>query len=173
MEWAHLFVGVWLWWLSSILIPFHTQIDYSKNGLWNSLSESIISAPLQIRSQPHPTATMETSWLCGDVPFELGEKAFCTRVRTCNIDSKLEWERDKAGTREELGCWFELVFAFVSPWIVDDNIAPDKPLDSAVLSRLKHFSAMNKLKKMALRVRFHFIFLLEEYLMSTIYPEIC
>jgi hypothetical protein len=31
--------------------------------------------------------------------------------------------------------------------------APDKPLDSAVLSRLKQFSAMNKLKKMALRVR--------------------
>jgi len=44
---------------------------------------------------------------------------------------------------------------FVSghPWIVDDNLAPDKPLDSAVLSRLKQFSAMNKLKKMALRVR--------------------
>lgn len=37
------------------------------------------------------------------------------------------------------------------PWIADDN-APDKPLDSAVLSRLKQFSAMNKLKKMALRV---------------------
>ncbi|CAK9139406.1 unnamed protein product [Ilex paraguariensis] len=37
------------------------------------------------------------------------------------------------------------------PWIVDDRIAPDKPLDSAVLSRLKQFSAMNKLKKMALR----------------------
>ncbi|KAF9660861.1 hypothetical protein SADUNF_Sadunf19G0007700 [Salix dunnii] len=40
------------------------------------------------------------------------------------------------------------------PWIVDDRIAPDKPLDSAVLSRLKQFSAMNKLKKMALRVSF-------------------
>ncbi|KAF3967423.1 hypothetical protein CMV_008579 [Castanea mollissima] len=38
------------------------------------------------------------------------------------------------------------------PWIADDN-APDKPIDSAVLSRLKKFSAMNKLKKMALRVR--------------------
>ncbi|KAJ6707649.1 SERINE/THREONINE-PROTEIN KINASE [Salix viminalis] len=38
------------------------------------------------------------------------------------------------------------------PWIVDDRIAPDKPLDSAVLSRLKQFSAMNKLKKMALHV---------------------
>ncbi|XP_062158251.1 calcium-dependent protein kinase SK5-like [Alnus glutinosa] len=37
------------------------------------------------------------------------------------------------------------------PWIVDD-IAPDIPLDSAVLTRLEQFSAMNKLKKMALRV---------------------
>lgn len=33
-----------------------------------------------------------------------------------------------------------------------DGVAPDKALDSAVLSRLKQFSAMNKLKKMALRV---------------------
>ncbi|KAE9612423.1 hypothetical protein Lal_00039735 [Lupinus albus] len=38
------------------------------------------------------------------------------------------------------------------PWIQVDGEAPDKPLDSAVLSRLKQFSAMNKLKKMALRV---------------------
>ncbi|KAK4353530.1 hypothetical protein RND71_025724 [Anisodus tanguticus] len=37
------------------------------------------------------------------------------------------------------------------PWM-DDSMTPDKPLDSAVLSRLKQFSAMNKLKKMALRV---------------------
>lgn len=45
---------------------------------------------------------------------------------------------------------------------MDDRVAPDKPLDSAVLSRLKKFSAMNKLKKMALRVRF-FICLLFAY----------
>ncbi|XP_015058992.1 calcium-dependent protein kinase 11-like [Solanum pennellii] len=38
------------------------------------------------------------------------------------------------------------------PWIVDDNVAPDRPLGSAVLSRLKQFCDMNKLKKMALRV---------------------
>jgi hypothetical protein len=44
------------------------------------------------------------------------------------------------------------------PWIVDDAVAPDKPIDSAVLSRLKNFSAMNKLKKMALMVQsFHSI----------------
>lgn len=38
------------------------------------------------------------------------------------------------------------------PWIQKDGVAPDRPLDSAVLSRLKQFSAMNKIKKMALRV---------------------
>ncbi|MFS7915281.1 putative calcium-dependent protein kinase 5 CAMK-CDPK family [Helianthus anomalus] len=38
------------------------------------------------------------------------------------------------------------------PWVSEDGVAPDKPLDSAVLSRLTQFSAMNKLKKMALRV---------------------
>ncbi|KAK3139796.1 hypothetical protein QOZ80_5AG0390430 [Eleusine coracana subsp. coracana] len=38
------------------------------------------------------------------------------------------------------------------PWLQMIGSAPDKPLDSAVLSRLKQFSAMNKLKKMALRV---------------------
>ncbi|XP_009586663.1 calcium-dependent protein kinase 5 [Nicotiana tomentosiformis] len=38
------------------------------------------------------------------------------------------------------------------PWICENGVAPDRALDPAVLSRLKHFSAMNKLKKMALRV---------------------
>lgn len=40
------------------------------------------------------------------------------------------------------------------PWILIDGAAPDKPLDSAVLSRMKQFTAMNKLKKMALRVSY-------------------
>lgn len=39
------------------------------------------------------------------------------------------------------------------PWICENGVAPDRALDPAVLSRLKQFSAMNKLKKMALRVR--------------------
>ncbi|XWS39667.1 hypothetical protein CRYUN_Cryun18bG0074600 [Craigia yunnanensis] len=38
------------------------------------------------------------------------------------------------------------------PWICKNGVAPDRALDPAVLSRLKQFSAMNKLKKMALRV---------------------
>ncbi|KAL9676692.1 hypothetical protein QQ045_004908 [Rhodiola kirilowii] len=43
-------------------------------------------------------------------------------------------------------------FDLCHPWIQVDGVAPDKPLDSAVLSRLKQFSAMNKLKKMAFRI---------------------
>jgi calcium-dependent protein kinase len=38
------------------------------------------------------------------------------------------------------------------PWICEDGVAPDKPIDSAVQTRLKQFSAMNKLKKIAIRV---------------------
>ncbi|XP_058094243.1 calcium-dependent protein kinase 2-like [Magnolia sinica] len=38
------------------------------------------------------------------------------------------------------------------PWIKDDGEASDKPIDSAVLSRMKQFRAMNKLKKLALKV---------------------
>ncbi|KAI4320171.1 hypothetical protein MLD38_033677 [Melastoma candidum] len=59
------------------------------------------------------------------------------------IKKMLERDPRKRFTAHEVLC---------HPWIVDDRVAPDKPLDSAVLTRLKQFSAMNKLKKMALRV---------------------
>ncbi|KAJ4755889.1 Calcium-dependent protein kinase family protein [Rhynchospora pubera] len=38
------------------------------------------------------------------------------------------------------------------PWLQIEGMAPDRPLDSAVLTRLKQFSATNHFKKMALRV---------------------
>ncbi|KAK2633099.1 hypothetical protein EUGRSUZ_L00586 [Eucalyptus grandis] len=38
------------------------------------------------------------------------------------------------------------------PWICENGVAPNRALDPAVLSQLKHFSAMNKLKKMAPQV---------------------
>lgn len=38
------------------------------------------------------------------------------------------------------------------PWIREDGEASDRPIDSAVLSRMKQFRAMNKLKKLALKV---------------------
>lgn len=48
------------------------------------------------------------------------------------------------------------IYYFVSldhPWIKDGGAASDKPIDSAVLSRMKQFRAMNKLKKLALKVQ--------------------
>jgi hypothetical protein len=36
------------------------------------------------------------------------------------------------------------------PWLKGG--APDRPIDSAVLSRMKQFKAMNKLKQLALKV---------------------
>ncbi|XP_022760810.1 calcium-dependent protein kinase 3-like isoform X2 [Durio zibethinus] len=38
------------------------------------------------------------------------------------------------------------------PWMREDGDASDKPLDVAVLTRMKQFRAMNKLKKVALKV---------------------
>lgn len=38
------------------------------------------------------------------------------------------------------------------PWLKEGGEASDKPIDSAVLSRMKQFRAMNKMKKMALKV---------------------
>lgn len=43
------------------------------------------------------------------------------------------------------------------PWMREDGDASDKPLDIAVLSRMKQFRAMNKLKKVALKVSVSFI----------------
>lgn len=40
------------------------------------------------------------------------------------------------------------------PWIREDGEASDKPIDNAVLLRMKQFRAMNKLKQLALKVYF-------------------
>ncbi|GFP97738.1 calcium-dependent protein kinase 29 [Phtheirospermum japonicum] len=42
--------------------------------------------------------------------------------------------------------------ALEHPWLKEDGEASDKPIDSAVLIRMKQFRAMNKLKKLALMV---------------------
>lgn len=58
-----------------------------------------------------------------------------------------------------------------------DGDAPDKPLDIAVLTRMKQFRAMNKLKKVALKVNYLLSFiimniiikLLVKYLQTPLY----
>ncbi|KAF6153270.1 hypothetical protein GIB67_000059 [Kingdonia uniflora] len=44
------------------------------------------------------------------------------------------------------------VEALNHPWVREDGDASDKPIDIAVLTRMKQFRAMNKLKKVALKV---------------------
>ncbi|KAL7244763.1 hypothetical protein ACSBR2_000176 [Camellia fascicularis] len=45
-----------------------------------------------------------------------------------------------------------LPFWHEDPWLKEDGEVSDKPLDSALLVRMKQFRAMNKLKKVALKV---------------------
>ncbi|KAF5455724.1 hypothetical protein F2P56_025271 [Juglans regia] len=42
--------------------------------------------------------------------------------------------------------------ALEHPWLKEDGEASDRPIDNVVLSRMKQFRAMNKLKKLALKV---------------------
>ncbi|RVX13162.1 Calcium-dependent protein kinase 11 [Vitis vinifera] len=84
-------------------------------------------------------------WSAGVILYILlsGVPPFWAESAKDLIKKMLEMDPKKRISAHEVLC---------HPWIVDDRVAPDKPLDSAVLSRLKQFSAMNKLKKMALRV---------------------
>ncbi|CAL4994933.1 unnamed protein product [Urochloa decumbens] len=59
------------------------------------------------------------------------------------IRNMLTWDPIKKFSAHEVLC---------HPWIIDDAVAPDKPTDSAVLSRLKHYSAMNMFTKMVSKV---------------------
>lgn len=47
----------------------------------------------------------------------------------------------------------------------EDGVASDKPLDIAVLTRMKQFRAMNKLKKVALKVRPNFLVMNDSFLL--------
>lgn len=45
------------------------------------------------------------------------------------------------------------------PWLKEDGEASDTPMNSAVLIRMKQFRAMNKLKKVALKVVHKYIYI--------------
>ncbi|KAH7447881.1 hypothetical protein KP509_01G125300 [Ceratopteris richardii] len=81
--------------------------------------------------------------LVGDLDFEsdpwpsISESAQDLIMKMLNRDPK------KRLTAHQVLC---------HPWIKKDGVAPDRPIDSAVLSRMKQFTAMNKLKKLAMRV---------------------
>eukprot|EP00850_Spirogloea_muscicola_P004316 SM000018S03681 [mRNA] locus=s18:768646:772669:- [translate_table: standard] len=59
--------------------------------------------------------------------------------------------RQVKGTHLPVLC-MDVLSAQAHPWLENAHEAPDTPLGSAVLSRMKQFTAMNKLKKRALKV---------------------
>ncbi|KAE8657297.1 Calcium-dependent protein kinase 3 [Hibiscus syriacus] len=60
--------------------------------------------------------------------------------------------KDRISAVEVLKIELHLPMPADHPWMREDGDASDKPLDVAVLSRMKQFRAMNKLKKVALKV---------------------
>ncbi|CAL5385501.1 unnamed protein product [Camellia sinensis] len=119
--------GIILYILLSGVPPFWAETDAG-------IFKQILKGKLDFKSDPWPQIS--------DSAKDLIQKMLCRDPRT-------------RITAHEVLLFFmtsDLVTPPGHPWIVDDRLAPDKPLDSAVLSRLKQFSAMNKLKKMALHV---------------------
>ncbi|KAL0692249.1 hypothetical protein Bca4012_059429 [Brassica carinata] len=100
--------------------------------------------------------------LCGFPPFNAGTQyGIFRKIRQGKVEFETSpWPSISESAKDLIGKMLEsdpkkrltAHQVLCHPWIVDDTVAPDKPLDFAVVSRLKRFSAMNKLKKMALRV---------------------
>ncbi|XP_059289945.1 calcium-dependent protein kinase 26-like [Lycium ferocissimum] len=81
--------------------------------------------------------------LNGDIDFELDPWPKISQGAKDLVRRMLVRDPKKRLTAYEVLC---------HPWVQIDGVAPDKPLDSAIFTRLTQFSAMNKLKKMAIRV---------------------
>ncbi|MCE2055436.1 Calcium-dependent protein kinase 11 [Datura stramonium] len=81
--------------------------------------------------------------LHGDIDFELDPWPKISQGAKDLVRRMLVRDPKKRLTAHEVLC---------HPWVQIDGVAPDKPLDSAIFTRLTQFSAMNKLKKMAIRV---------------------
>jgi calcium-dependent protein kinase len=100
--------------------------------------------------------------LCGVPPFWAEtEQGIFDAVLRGELDLKSDpWPEISSGAKDLIKkmlqqdpkCRLTAHEVLTHDWVKEDGEAPDKPLDSAVLSRLKQFSAMNKLKKMALKV---------------------
>ncbi|GLT78160.1 hypothetical protein SLA2020_497060 [Shorea laevis] len=100
--------------------------------------------------------------LCGEPPFWAeneegifqailrGHLDFSSNLWSSISRSAIDLVRKmlKANPKERLSA----VEVLNDSWMREDGDASDKPLDIAVLTRMKQFSAMNKLKKVALKV---------------------
>lgn len=119
----------------------------------NGIFRQILKGKIDFESEPWPNISDSAKDLIGKMLDRDPRRRISAHEVLCKLYSCFSYEL----------CLFlfyfyillnkgNLAFVIGHPWIVDDTVAPDKPLGSAVLSRLKQFCAMNKLKKMALRV---------------------
>ncbi|KAK8683703.1 hypothetical protein V6N13_039754 [Hibiscus sabdariffa] len=100
--------------------------------------------------------------LCGVPPFYgETEKEIFKAVLEGNLDLKSQpWPSISEGAKDLIRKMLARdpkqritsAEALDHPWMKEGGDASDKPIDSAVLSRLKQFRVMNKLKKLALKV---------------------
>ncbi|KAL9261490.1 Calcium-dependent protein kinase 33-like protein [Drosera capensis] len=100
--------------------------------------------------------------LCGVPPFWAEtEKGILDEIRKgeLNLESS-PWPSISSSAKDLIRSMFTrdpaeritAAKALEHPWLREGGEASDKPIDSAVLIRMKQFKAMNKLKKVALKV---------------------
>ncbi|XP_062098299.1 calcium-dependent protein kinase 29-like [Humulus lupulus] len=89
------------------------------------------------------------------------ETAICDSILEGNLDLKSwPWPAISASAKDLIAKMLErdpkkritAAEAIEHSWLTEDGEASDKPIDSAVLVRMKQFRAMNKMKKLALKV---------------------
>ncbi|KAM6543647.1 hypothetical protein CsatB_008094 [Cannabis sativa] len=89
------------------------------------------------------------------------EKAICDSILEGNLDLQSSpWPTISASAKDLIAKMLErdptkritAAEAIEHSWLKEDGETSDKPIDSAVLVRMKQFRAMNKMKKLALKV---------------------
>ena len=118
-------------------------------GTDNGIFREILQGKLDFETDPWPSISESAKDLIKKMLESDPKKRLTAHQVLCKLSCFLGLDLLKMMYTSGDSC--VLIFSG-HPWIVDDTVAPDKPLDFAVVSRLKRFSAMNKLKKMALRV---------------------
>ncbi|GJP61043.1 hypothetical protein CLOP_g18254 [Closterium sp. NIES-67] len=129
-------MGVIIYILLSGVPPFWAETE-------QGIFEAVLRGELDFESDPWPSISEDSKDLIRHMCCLDPKKRYSAYDVLCH-----PWvAKDGVAPDKPLGS-----AAICHPWVAKDGVAPDKPLGSAVLSRLKQFTAMNKLKKMALRV---------------------
>ncbi|KAI3730323.1 hypothetical protein L1987_61492 [Smallanthus sonchifolius] len=114
--------GVILYILLSGVPPFWGESMMVVSETENGMFKAILEGNLDLKSPPWPT-------------ISAGAKDLISKMLTKNPKKRITADK----TLEH-------------PWLKEDGEASELPMDSAVLIRMKQFRAMNKLKKLALKV---------------------